>query len=223
MSEPLVADFAFQGPKSGADRAVLLAHGAGADMDAPALTTVADALADAGVPSLRFNYPYKVAGRRAPDRAPVLLASTREAAAELGRRTGLAPERLVLGGRSMGGRMCSLVVADEAEPLGALGLLMLGYPLHAAGKPERRRDDHFPRIACPILFVSGTRDALAPKEALERSATLIPGTVDGTVDFHWLTTADHGFRPLKSSGLTPEDVFRDVADASVKWVQGLVM
>jgi hypothetical protein len=198
---------------------VLLAHGAGADMDAPALTTVADALADAGVPSLRFNYPYKAAGRRAPDRPPVLQASTREVAAELGRRTGLPPERLVLGGRSMGGRMCSLIVADEADPLGALGLLMLGYPLHAAGKPDRRRDDHFPRIGCPILFVSGTRDALAPKESLERSATLIPGRVD----FHWLTTADHGFRPLKSSGLTPADVLQDVADASVKWVKGLAV
>ncbi len=196
---------------------MLLAHGAGADMDAPALTAVADALADAGVPSLRFNYPYKASGRRAPDRPLVLQASTRDAAGELGRRTDLPLERLVLGGRSMGGRMCSLVVADEADPLGALGLLMLGYPLHPAGKPERRRDQHFSSIECRILFVSGTRDALAPKESLEQAARLITGPAD----FHWLETADHGFRPLKSSGLTVDAVLWEVAEASVKWVQGL--
>ncbi len=218
MSEPVVTAYEFQGPTSGADRAVLLAHGAGAGLDAPPMVATADALAAAGIPVLRFEYPYCSAGRRAPDRPAVLLASTREAAAELGRRTGLPAERLVLGGRSMGGRMCSLVVAEEAEPLSALGLLMLGYPLHAAGKPERRRDDHFSRITCPILFVSGTRDALAPKESLEQSATLIPGPVD----FHWLETADHGFRPLKSSGLTPADVLQDVAEASIRWGKGLV-
>ncbi len=165
-----------QGRRSGADRAVLLAHGAGAGRGAPALVAVADALADAGIPSLRFDYPYRSAGRRAPDRPPVLEAATREAAALLARRTGLPPERLVLGGRSMGGRICSVVASDPDDPLPALGLLLLGYPLQAMGKPERRRDEHFPRIDCPVLFVSGTRDSLAPKPVLTRSARKIRGT-----------------------------------------------
>ena len=122
---------------------MLLAHGAGADMNAAALTTVADALADARIPSLRFDFPYRRAGRRAPDRPPVLEAAVREAVAELARRAQLPVERLVLGGRSMGGRICSLVAGDEADPVPALGLAMLGYPLHPPGKPETLRVEHF--------------------------------------------------------------------------------
>ncbi|MBI2170269.1 MAG: dienelactone hydrolase [Actinobacteria bacterium] len=194
-----------------------MAHGAGSDMHADTLTTVADALAGAGIPCLRFNYPYREAGRRAPDRAPVLEAATREAARELARRTGLPGERLVLGGRSMGGRYCSLVVGADSEPVPALGLALLGYPLHPPGKPERLRVEHFPRLSVPVLFVSGTRDALAGEEALKREAPAIPGKVS----FHWLDTADHGFRPLKSSGLTREDVLADVAATVTRFVVGL--
>ncbi|MDQ1435008.1 MAG: uncharacterized protein QOF59_1824, partial [Actinomycetota bacterium] len=124
-----LTDLAYQGPKRGADRAVLLAHGAGADMNAATLTTVADALGVAKIPSLRFNFPYKAAGRRAPDRPPVLEAALREAAAELASRAKVPPERVVLGGRSMGGRIGSMVAADD----GALGLVLLGYPLHPPG------------------------------------------------------------------------------------------
>jgi hypothetical protein len=211
----LVADF--QGPRKGADRAVLLAPGAGADRTAAALTVVADALADAGVPSLRFDYPYRTAGRRAPDRAPVLEQATREAAVSLAGRVHLPPERLVLGGRSMGGRYCSLVVAAEDDPVPALGLVLLGYPLHAMGKPERVRDDHFGRVRCPVLFVSGTRDAMAPQATLTRSLRKIPGAV--TVE--WLDTADHGFRPLKRSGTTATEVLAHVAETCVTWVTSL--
>lgn len=211
----LAADF--QGATSGADRAVLLSPGAGADRHAPALVAVADALEARGIPSLRFDFPYRAAGRKAPDRPPVLEATTREAAAVLAQRSGLAPERLVLGGRSMGGRIASMVVSTPEDPQPALGLLLLGYPLHAAGRPERRRDDHFRRITCPVLFVSGTRDSMAPKPALTRSAK----KVQGAVTLHWLDTADHGFRPLKRSGLTVDQVLADVAETSVTWVEGL--
>ena len=161
----VVSGYSFQGPRRGADRAVLLAHGAGSDREGAALRAVADALAAAGVPSLRFDYPYRSAGRRAPDRPPVLEAATREAAAELARRSKLPPERLVLGGRSMGGRVCSLVAAarpGSPPPVPALGLVLLGYPLHPMGKPEQRRDTHFRYLTMPVLFESGTRDTLAP-------------------------------------------------------------
>jgi predicted alpha/beta-hydrolase family hydrolase len=211
----LVADF--QGPKRGADRAVLLAPGAGADRRARALTSVSDALAEAGIPSLRFDYPYRTAGRKAPDRPAVLDAATREAAAMLAAASGLPSERLVLGGRSMGGRYCSQVAAAEEDPLPALGLLLLGYPLQAMGRPDRRRDEHFGRIDCPVLFVSGTRDSLAPKEALTRSAR----SIRGPVTFDWIETADHGFRPLKRSGISVEDALTGVAETCVTWVGAL--
>jgi predicted alpha/beta-hydrolase family hydrolase len=203
-----LADVAYQGPTRGVDRAVLLAHGAGADMHAATLTTVADALAVAGVPSLRFNFPYRAAGRRAPDRPPVLEAAVREAAAELARRTKLPAERLILGGRSMGGRICSMA---------ALGLVLLGYPLHPPGRPEKLRIEHFPRIHSPALFVSGTRDAFATPQELKRYTK----KVKGAVSFHWVETGDHGFKPLKSSGATVDSVLADVAVAVVEFVTGL--
>jgi predicted alpha/beta-hydrolase family hydrolase len=209
--------YAFQGPRRGADRAVLLAHGAGSDKDAPVLRSVASTLADARVPSLRFDYPYRVAKKRSPDRPPVLERATRDAAAELAKRSGLPAERLVLGGRSMGGRYCSMVVGDEELPVPALGLLLLGYPLHPAGQPDRLRVEHFARLRVPCLFVSGTRDSLATQRGLTKAAKKIKGTVS----FHWLDSADHGYRPLKSSGRSLQDVVAEVAEASAKWVLSL--
>jgi predicted alpha/beta-hydrolase family hydrolase len=207
----------YQGPKRGADRAVLLAHGAGADMKAAALTVTADALADAKIPSLRFDFPYRQAGRRAPDRPPVLLAAVREAAAELAKRARLPLDRLVLGGRSMGGRICSMVAADETDPVPALGLALLGYPLHPPGKPENLRVEHFPRLTMPVLFVSGTRDAFASPDELQRHAKKLKGKVT----YSWIETGDHGFKPLKASGLTPQEALAGAAEAVVRFVQSL--
>jgi len=207
----------YQGPKRGADRAVLLAHGAGADMNAAALTVTADALADAKIPSLRFDFPYRQAGRRAPDRPPALLASAREAAADLVKRSRVPLDRLVLGGRSMGGRICSMVAADEADPVPALGLALLGYPLHPPGKPDRLRVEHFPRLTMPVLFVSGTRDAFATPDELQREAK----KVKGAVSYSWIETGDHGFKPLKASGLSPAEALTGAAEAVVRFVQSL--
>jgi predicted alpha/beta-hydrolase family hydrolase len=207
----------FQGPKRGVDRAVLLAHGAGADMNAAALRAVADALGDAKIPSLRFDFPYRRSGRRAPDRPPVLDAAVREAVADLARRTKLPVERLVLGGRSMGGRICSLVAGDPTDPVPALGLALLGYPLHPPGKPETLRIEHFKRLTMPVLFASGTRDAFGTPAELKRHAKKI----QGPVTFHWVETGDHSFKPLKASGLTSDAALRGVADAVVGFVQSL--
>jgi predicted alpha/beta-hydrolase family hydrolase len=200
------------------DRAVLLAHGAGSDRNAPALVAVGEALEAAGVPTLRFDFPYRIAGRKTPDRPPVLLQAVRDAAAKLAGQTGQPPGRLVLGGRSMGGRYCSLAVGDPEDPLPALGLLLLGYPLHPAGKPDNLRVEHFPRLPVPALFVSGDRDALAGKADLERWAKTIPGPVT----FHWLTGADHGFRVPKSLGGKGEAaVMAEVAQVAAEWVASL--
>ncbi len=220
-TDPLVTEYEWQLPRRGTarvrDRAVLLAHGAGSDMHGGALVAVADALAAAGIASLRFNYPYRTSGKKAPDRPRVLEAATREAAAELARRAKLPADRLVLGGRSMGGRYCSMVVGDATEPVPALGVLLLGYPLHAAGRPDQPRVEHFPRITVPVLFVSGTRDALASRPALTAAAK----RVKGPRAFHWLDAADHGYRPLKSSGRTSAEVFAEVGSVAAEWVQGL--
>jgi uncharacterized protein len=217
MSDALVTEYEWQGPKRGYDRAVLLAHGAGSDLHGAALVAVADALAAAKIPSLRFNHRYRTAGRNAPDSPKVLDAATREAVAELARRSKLPTERLVLGGRSMGGRYCSMVVGADTEPLPALGLLMLSYPLHAAGRPDRPRTEHFPAIRVPVLFVSGTRDSMAGQADLVVAAKAIRGKVA----FHWVDTADHSYRPLKASGRTTADVLAEVAAASVAWVERL--
>ncbi|MFZ4584657.1 MAG: alpha/beta family hydrolase [Acidimicrobiia bacterium] len=214
-----MTDYAYQGPKRGADRAVLLAHGAGADMHAAPLTSMADALADAKIPSLRFNFPYKAAGRRAPDRPPVLAGALRAAAAELAKQSKVPADRLVLGGRSMGGRVSSLVAAgaDGEEPWPALGLVLLGYPLHPPGKPERLRVEHLPRLRMPALFVSGTRDAFGTPDELKAAAK----RYKGRTTFHWIDTADHGFKPLKSSGITQDEALAVAADAVVAWVCAL--
>jgi predicted alpha/beta-hydrolase family hydrolase len=186
-------------------------------MRAPALTTVADALARARIPSLTFDFPYRSAGRRAPDRTPVLEAATRLAAEDLARRARVAPERVVLGGRSMGGRMCSQVVGAADDPLPALGLVLLGYPLHPPGRPGQLRTEHFGRLHVPALFVSGTRDAFGSPEELRRYTRRIKGRVE----LHWLDTADHGFKPLKSSGRTAAELLDEVAGVVVDWVGAL--
>jgi predicted alpha/beta-hydrolase family hydrolase len=208
-----VTVYEYQGAPRGADRAVLLAHGAGADMHASTLTSVTDALAAAKIPSLRFNFPYMAAGRRGPDRPPVLEAAVRAAIEELTKRTKLSPDRFVLGGRSMGGRICSVVAAES----GAFGLALLGYPLHPPGKPDQLRVDHFSKLTMPVLFASGTRDAFGTAEELKKHAKKIKGRVT----FHWIDTADHGFKPLKSSGITQPQALADVGDAVVEFVRSL--
>lgn len=167
--------------------ALLLTPGAGADRDQPSLVAVDAAVAACGVVVERMDFPYRKAGRRAPDRPPVLLAAVREGAAALAAQARVAPERVLLGGRSMGGRICSMAVADG---LPALGLVLVSYPLHPPGKPDRLRVEHFPRLAVPCLFVSGTRDAFGTPEELEAHTAAIPGPVTHA----WIEGGDHGLR-----------------------------
>jgi predicted alpha/beta-hydrolase family hydrolase len=152
---------------------VLLAHGAGSDRNAPGLVAIEEALAP--LPVERFDFPYRLrGGRRPPDRAPVLVAAVVEAATALADRIGAPPGRLVLGGRSMGGRMCSMAVA-EGHP--AAGLVLVAYPLHPPGRPDRLRTDHLPALDLPCLFVSGTRDPFGTPEELAAATATVPGPV----------------------------------------------
>jgi predicted alpha/beta-hydrolase family hydrolase len=165
--------------------AVLLAPGASASRDQSALVAIEDALAPA--PVERMDFPYRKAGRRAPDREPVLLEAVRAEAAALADRAQLPPERLVLGGRSMGGRMCSIAVG---QGLPALALVLVSYPLHPPGRRDRMRTEHFPQLSVPCLFVSGTRDTFGTPEELEAAAAAIPGPVTHV----WIEGGDHGLK-----------------------------
>jgi predicted alpha/beta-hydrolase family hydrolase len=162
--------------------ALLLFPGAGSSSTHPSLVALEEALAP--LPVARADFPYRKEGRRAPDRAPKLIGTVREEAAALAERTGADPVRLVLGGRSMGGRMCSLAVA---EGLPAAGLVLISYPLHPPGNPEKLRVDHFPQLHCPCLFVSGTRDPFGTPEEVESHTAAIPGDVTHV----WIDGARH--------------------------------
>jgi predicted alpha/beta-hydrolase family hydrolase len=166
---------------------LLLTPGAGADRNQATLVALEEALGPEGIAVERMDFPYRLAGRRAPDRPPVLIAAVREGAAALAERTGLPPERIFLGGRSMGGRMCSMAVA---EGLPAAGLALISYPLHPPGKPDKLRTDHLPALHVPCLFVSGTRDAFGTPEELSTATAAVPGDVTHV----WLEGGDHGLR-----------------------------
>ena len=155
----------------------------------------------APLPVSRVDFPYRREGRAIPDRAPKLIACVREEAEQLVERAGCAPDQLVLGGRSMGGRMCSMAVA---EGLPAAGLILICYPLHPPGEPDRLRVDHFPDLKVPCLFISGTRDAFGSRKEFERHLPAIRGKV--TVEWiegkgHDLTGADDRIAKLVSGWL----------------------
>jgi len=188
--------------KNKPDRAVLLTPGASAGRDQLALVAVEKALAP--VPVERMDFPYRTAGRKSPDKAPVLIDAVREGAAALATRAALAPERVVLGGRSMGGRMCSMAVA---EGLPALGLALISYPLHPPGRPERARTEHLPALDVPCLFVSGTRDAFGTVDELTAATKAVPGPVTHV----WIEGGDHGLRGRDA----------EVAEAVGEWVLGV--
>lgn len=152
--------------------ALLLTPGAGSSKDHSSLVRIEHAVAP--LPVERHDFPYRREGRKAPDRAPRLLDDVTAAAAALVARTGIEPGALVLGGRSMGGRICSMAVAGG---LPAAGLVLICYPLHPPGRPERLRVEHLPQLGLPCLFISGTRDAFGTPAELEEHTAVIPGPV----------------------------------------------
>jgi hypothetical protein len=200
--------FLFDGD-AGAPLTIALAHGAGAPMDSPFMAFFAEGLARHGYHVARFEFPYMAArraggSRRPPDRPSVLIETWRNVIAKLGGELG--PERLVIGGKSLGGRIASMI-ADDA---GVRGLVCLGYPFHPPGKQAEaanQRIAHLKTLRTPALIVQGTRDPFGTPEEVGGYA-LSPAIV-----VHWLEDGDHGFVPRKGSGRTPQQNQEEALDA----------
>ena len=202
-------------PAPGAGRAraaVVLAHGAGADMRHAFMSAVHEGLAARGALVLKFNFAYTEHRRAVPDSPARLVATFRAAVAWLDAQPAARGLPRILGGKSMGGRIASHLVA-EGDP--ADGLLFLGYPLHPAGQPEKMRDAHLPKIKVPMLFVEGTRDPLCDLELLRPLlARLGPHAKLAVID-----DGDHSFHVRKSSGRDDAAALTEVIETSAAWIR----
>jgi len=167
---------------------LVVAHGAGAGMEHPFMSGFTGAMNDDGVATLRFNFPYREAGRKFPDRPPLAIATWRAAMDEAASRAGVHSDEgpVWAAGKSFGGRMASMAVA---EGMPAAGLVYLGYPLHPPGKPEKLRDEHLYGLTLPMLFLQGTRDTFATPELLEG----VVARIGPTATLQWYDGGDHSF------------------------------
>ena len=197
-------------PAEGESRGLfVMAHGAGGNMSDRGMAAAARTFRNTGLDVLRFNFLYKERKSGRPDRMPLLQATIEAVVAEA--RTRLSPARLYIGGRSMGGRAASMLAAEGCA---SDGLILLAYPLHPAGAPEKLRDAHLAAITQRVLCLNGTRDALCEKALMERALT----QVGANWTMHWLEGADHSFHVLKSSGRTDAQVMEEVHGATAAWL-----
>jgi predicted alpha/beta-hydrolase family hydrolase len=195
---------------SDASVVVALAHGAGADMGSEFMSLVATGIAAQGFLVVRFNFPYAQAGRRSPDKQPVLENAWRTVLARIEAASEGRP--IVAGGKSLGGRIASHVAASGAP---IQGLVFLGYPLHPPGKPERMRAEHLASIGVPMLFVEGTRDPFCPLPTLER----VIASLDANVDVKVVDDGDHSFRVRASSGRSTQAAWEAIPPAVAAWLR----
>lgn len=182
------------------------AHGAGGHKDDKSMLRLAACLAPLNLQIIRFNFPYREAGSRRIDPMPLLKASF------VSQVEKAKAKRLIIGGRSMGGRVASMLAAEGFQ---CDGLLLAAYPLHPAGQPEKLRDAHLPGIRCPVLCLNGTRDALCRQDLMQIALK----NVRAPWTMHWIEGADHSFHVLRSSGRTDADVDREVGEAVGRWLQ----
>ena len=188
---------------------LVLAHGAGAGQDHPWMTGAAQGLADRGVSVVTFDFPYVAAGRKAPDRGPVL----EKFLAELwGETVGKSRARFFAGGKSMGGRIASQVAGGHAFSPAAAGLVFFGYPLHPPGKPERRRDRHLPNVACPMLFLHGTRDPFGSPDEMKALTEGLPGAT-----LHVVEGGNHSLVARKRDDPERQSIERAL-DVAADWI-----
>lgn len=202
-----------QGFRAGEGTGVILAHGAGNDMNHPLITSVANGLAEAGHVTLRFNFLYRDRGLERPDSLEVLFRAWEGAYRFLHEHPSCPPRVLVAAGKSLGGRVAAQMVAEGLLPVDRL--VFLGYPLHPPGKPERLRDAHLYNIAIPMLFFAGTRDSLCEisllNAVLERvRAAWVLEVVEG---------GDHSFHVPRAAGLGDEEIHRRILERVIGWLE----
>jgi len=189
------------------------AHGAGGHMSDRGMLALADVFRGRGTDVVRFNFLYRQQGASRPDTMPRLKECVAAVASRA--RDQVQPDRLIIGGRSMGGRTASMLAADGFP---CDGLLLLAYPLHPAGQTEKLRDAHLAHIKVPVLCLNGTRDSLCRRDLME---SVLRG-VSGVWTMHWLEGADHGFHVLRRSGRSDSDVLKEIGEASEAWESTLV-
>jgi predicted alpha/beta-hydrolase family hydrolase len=187
----------------------ICAHGAGGSMSDRATTGAATTMRAHGMDTVRFNFLYKERGSGRPDPMPRLEECITAVVDRV--RSETKPRRLIIGGRSMGGRAASMLAADGYA---CDGLLLLAYPLHPEGKPEKLRDAHLPQIAMPTLCLNGTRDALCRRDLMEE---VLP-RLRPTFRMHWLDGADHSWHVLKSSGRNDAQVLEEAGQIAEEWL-----
>ncbi len=197
------------GGASGSRIVYVQAHGAGGSMDDRSTAAAAAVLRGCGLDVVRFNFLYRAKGAKRPDPMPKLQACF--AAVVESVRKHAKPKRVLIGGRSMGGRAASMIVA---EGFACDGLILLAYPLHPPGQPEKMRDAHLAQIRVPVLCFNGTRDDFCRRDLMDAVVAKLPKSWT----MHWLAEADHSFRVRKSSGRTDADVLDEVARAVKQWL-----
>lgn len=198
---------------SGARAIFVCGHGAGGSMSDRSLLAATGELVRRGLSAVRFNFLYTERRSGRPDPMPLLKACYQAVVDDV--RARLKPEMLLIGGRSMGGRVASMLAADGLD---CDGLLLLAYPLHPPKRLDQLRDAHLPQIAAPVLCFNGTRDEMCTPELMQRTLE----RVRTRWQMHWLEGADHSFRVLKRSGRTDADVLHEVGETSEQWVAALM-
>ena len=198
--------------RAGEGTGVIIAHGAGNDMDHALIVTLSNGLAEAGFITLRFNFPYKEKGRKAPDSQEKLILTWQSVYNFLKTDTEFKTDKIVAAGKSMGGRVASQMVADGQ--MDADRLVFLGYPLHAPGRKDKLRDAHLYRINIPILFFAGTRDPLCDLALLKGVLEKLPSpwsleTIEG---------GDHSFVLPKSAKTTQEEIYGQILEKMINWL-----
>jgi len=199
----------YQPAAADAQAVFVCAHGAGGHMADRGMERLTQALCERGFDLVRFNFLYRQAGSRRPDPMPRLRQCFEAVVARA--RAELGGGKLIIGGRSMGGRVASMMAADG---FACDGLLLFAYPLHPPGQPEKLRVVHLPQIHVPVLCINGTRDEFCTRELMEEALE----SVRAPWTMHWLGGADHSFRVLKSSGRNEADVDSEVAEISARWL-----
>jgi uncharacterized protein len=193
---------------------LVLAHGAGAGMTHPFLEKLACELADGGVATFRYQFPYMEQGRRVPDAPAVATATVAAAVCAAGKNAAGLP--LLAGGKSFGARMSSQAASQQLLE-GVRGLVFFGFPLHPPNKPGTKRAEHLDRVKLPMLFLQGTRDALADLNLLRP----ICSSLGSRALLHIIETADHSFHVLKNSGKTDASVLGELAHTTASWAEAL--